>query len=207
MGQAIGDPREATAETLLRVALTIIEPTRNENGTCTISPNKGPEGMQAAFGTVSLDAAEVCFLWLVETARKRGKENPTEQELNAALAMVQGLKPENEAEALLIVQMVSLHGVAMEMLVRSQQESHWKVAESCGIQANRLFRTFTAQFEALAKMRRGGQQTIHVEYHVHHGAQAIIGNVSHGAREGHSDAFAHAASSPTAQSNERHGHK
>jgi hypothetical protein len=177
-------PSDATPQKLLRVALTIIEPTGNENGTCTIAPNKGPEGMQAAFGTRSFDAAESCLRWLIETARKRGKENPTEQELNAALAMVQGLKPENEAEALLIVQMVSIHGAAIDLLVRSQQETHWKLAESCGIQANRLFRTFTAQFEALAKMRRGGEQTIRVEYHVHQGAQAIIGNVSHAARGG-----------------------
>jgi hypothetical protein len=179
MGQAIGDLRDATPQSLLRVALKVVEPEGDQNGTLVISPNHGPDRMRDAFGTQSLDGAEICLLWLVETARKRGKENPTEQELNAALAMVQGLKPENEAEALLIVQMVSLHGVAMEMLVRSQQEAHWKLAESCGIQANRLFRTFTAQFEALAKMRRGGQQTIHVEYHVHQGAQAIIGNVSH----------------------------
>jgi len=42
-------------------------------------------------------------------------------------------------------------------------------------------RTFTMQAETLAKLRRGGGQTVRVEHvHVHPGGQAIVGAVTTG---------------------------
>jgi hypothetical protein len=47
----------------------------------------------------------------------------------------------------------------------------------------RLNRTFTAQVEALASLRRGGKQKMTVEHvHVHPGGQAIVSNVTHTGR-------------------------
>jgi hypothetical protein len=47
--------------------------------------------------------------------------------------------------------------------------------------ANKLLRAFAMQAEALAKLKRGGEQTVRVEhFHVHEGAQAIIGAVQGG---------------------------
>ena len=52
--------------------------------------------------------------------------------------------------------------------------------EIYGNMALKLMRTYTAQVEALAKLRRGGNQTVRVEHvHVHSGGQAIVGNVTH----------------------------
>ena len=43
----------------------------------------------------------------------------------------------------------------------------------------KLLRTYTAQVEALAKLRRGGEQTVRVEHvHVYPGGQAIVGSVT-----------------------------
>jgi hypothetical protein len=43
----------------------------------------------------------------------------------------------------------------------------------------KLLRTYTAQVEALAKLRRGGEQTVRVEHvHVHSGGQAIVESVT-----------------------------
>jgi hypothetical protein len=48
-----------------------------------------------------------------------------------------------------------------------------------------LLRTFTAQTEALAKIKRGGEQTVRVEdVHVYSGGQAIVGSVSNRKVEG-----------------------
>ena len=46
--------------------------------------------------------------------------------------------------------------------------------------ASKLLRTYTAQVEALAKLRRKGEQKVRVEHvHVHPGGQAIVGAVNH----------------------------
>jgi hypothetical protein len=45
---------------------------------------------------------------------------------------------------------------------------------------NKFQRTFTMQFEALARKRRKGEQNIRVKHvHVYADGQAIVGNVSH----------------------------
>ena len=47
----------------------------------------------------------------------------------------------------------------------------------------KLARTYAAQVETLRKHRNGGKQTVRVErVNVESGAQAIVGNVSHGGR-------------------------
>ena len=52
--------------------------------------------------------------------------------------------------------------------------------DSNGLALHRLTRTFTTQIDALAKLRRGGEQKVTVEHvHVYPGAQAIVGNVTH----------------------------
>lgn len=49
--------------------------------------------------------------------------------------------------------------------------------------ATKLMRTFTAQVEALQKLRGKGQQTVRVEHvTVNAGGQAIVGHVEHKAR-------------------------
>jgi hypothetical protein len=124
-----------------------------------LSVNSSRQQLRTAFGTQSAEAAEGCFWALVEAARRKGGDLPTEDEINSALALLQGMEPRDEAEAMLVSQMVSIYNVAMDLLAQSQRGHHWKYSESCANLANRLFRTFTAQFEALAKYRRGGQQT------------------------------------------------
>jgi hypothetical protein len=98
--------------------------------------------------------------------------------VNAALAAVDGQRPENELEAQLILQMIVTHSMAMNMLGRvSRAEYRWQVQEY-GTLATKLQRTYVAQCEAFAKMRRGGQQKVRVEHvHVYQGGQAVVGNV------------------------------
>jgi hypothetical protein len=54
-----------------------------------------------------------------------------------------------------------------------------------GALATKPLRTFTMQTEALAKLKRGGEQTVRVEHvHVYPGGQAIVGAVSTQRAEG-----------------------
>lgn len=76
--------------------------------------------------------------------------------------------------------MVATHEVAMEMLTRAKQAEYVPTLQECGSLATKLLRTYTAQVEALARLRRGGEQRVIVQHvNVNDGGQAIVGAVSH----------------------------
>ncbi len=100
--------------------------------------------------------------------------------VNSMLAAVAGVQPQNETEGALAVQMAATHHLAMTLLERAKNAQHIPVLESNGNLAVKLLRPYTAQVEALAKLRRGGNQTVRVEHvHIHSGGQAIVGNITH----------------------------
>jgi hypothetical protein len=133
-----------------------------------------------AFGTTSGDFANHSIHWLAVAACQRGKDRTAQQELNAALAVVDGVRPENEIEAMLAMQMYAAHEAAMEMMVQAKQASTMEATQNWSAMATKMMRTFVAQTEALAKLRRRGEQTVRVEHvHVYPGGQAIVGNVTH----------------------------
>ena len=100
---------------------------------------------------------------------------------NAALTMMAAINPTNELEAALAAQMVAAHHFAMLSWSRAATQTCVEVVQANASLANKASRTFTMQMEALAKMRRGGEQVVrHV--HVNDGGQAIVaGTFNHGA--------------------------
>ena len=133
------------------------------------------------FGTTSGDFVNLALAQVLDAMRARGKSAPDAMTINAAIAIVSGVEPANEVEALLASQMAATHGLAMEMLGRTLRVEQLNQAEVQGGLAVKLLRTFTLQAETLAKLRRGGGQTVRVEHvHVHAGGQAIVGNVTPG---------------------------
>ncbi len=162
----------------------------NSHAVLTIDPDFG--GVEShhfrkldAFGTPSKAFADNAIGWLSAIACRHGRGKPTEQELNAVLAAVDGIGPNNEAEAMLAVQMAGCHEAAMKMLARTNQADMDEAVQNYSSAAVKLMRTYTMQLEALAKLRRGGEQTVRVEHvHVHPGGQAIVGNVTRSGGEG-----------------------
>jgi hypothetical protein len=96
-------------------------------------------------------------------------------------AAVHSLGARDGLEALLAVQMVSTHNLAMTFLASAAMQ----VQTPAGVElfansANRLLRTFAAQVEALKTYRSKGEQKVAVEHvHIHRGGQAIVGAVTH----------------------------
>ena len=132
------------------------------------------------FGTASADFMGVTFSQLLESLRDTNG-TPNEMTVNAALAIVGGLEPSNEIEALLASQMAATHSQAMKLVGRTRRVDQLNQAAVNGGLAVKLLRTFTLQAETLAKLRRGGGQTVRVEHvHVHAGGQAIVGSVTPG---------------------------
>jgi len=107
---------------------------------------------------------------------------PTADKASAALAMIDGIAPASPLEGLLAAQMTACHNMAMEFSRRAITDG--QKTELVDINLNRatkLMRTFTAQVEALQKLRNKGQQKITVQHvQVGHGGQAIIGDVHKG---------------------------
>ncbi len=132
------------------------------------------------FGTRSPDFLATQVTELSAAFRTRGNRDATEQELNAGIALVAAIAPENELEAALAVQMAGCHALTTEMIGRAAGADNLNHAQAFGNLAIKLQRTFTGQIEALARMRGKGQQTVRVEHvTVEAGAQAIVGDVHH----------------------------
>lgn len=145
-----------------------------------------------AFGTCSQQFVDVAMGEMMTVWDANG--GVTEKSYNAALAILESARPQNELEAMLVVQMIAANEAAMlatAMVGKSQMFPH---SMGFGNLANKFMRTFTAQTEALAKLRRGGEQI--VKYvHVHEGGQAVVaGTIKQGGgREiGKSDGQPHA---------------
>jgi hypothetical protein len=131
-----------------------------------------------AFGTTSLDFATSELNKLGNALTPRDGEI-SEQTENAILAVIDGARPRDEIEAMLVGQMAVTHAFALELMGRAKRVEEIQQFDSAGNMAVKLLRTFTAQVEALAKLRRGGEQTVRVEHvHVYPGGQAVVGNVT-----------------------------
>jgi hypothetical protein len=140
--------------------------------------------MMAAHGTVSADFATVEGHRIVN-AIIPASGPPSEVELNAVLATVHGIEPQDEVEAMLASQMAVTHALVMDLLGRVRRSGNLSHLEAVGSMATKFQRTFVAQTEALAKLRRGGEQTVRVEHvTVAAGGQAIVGVVQQGPGRG-----------------------
>ena len=103
------------------------------------------------------------------------------KDLNFLLAVVKGIEPRDQIEALLAAQMAATHAATMTFARRLAHVENIPQQDSAERAFNKLARTFTAQVEALKRYRSAGEQTVRVEHvTVNDGGQAIVGNVTHG---------------------------
>src|SRR4051794_15691252 len=111
------------------------------------------------------------------------------------VAMVAGTNPANELEATLAVQIALTADAAALMLEKTRPSQSIEAFNAYLNATTKLQRTMVAQIEALAKLQRGGAQSVRVEHvHVHQGGQAIVGAVTTGRRGSHeSSRQAHAS--------------
>ncbi len=101
---------------------------------------------------------------------------------NNAMALLNGIQPQDEIEGMLAVQMIAVHNMAMETMKRAMISDQTEYGMDVNVnRATRMLRTFNAQMEALKRYRTGGQQKVIVEHvYVTAGGQAIVGVVNRG---------------------------
>ncbi|HZL70400.1 MAG TPA: hypothetical protein VFC29_24065 [Candidatus Limnocylindrales bacterium] len=132
-----------------------------------------------ALGTASAEFVESSLHQLIQAVSHCDMpEGGSEMELNAALALIESIRPTNEVQAALGLQMAATHRLAMVMMGQLRRNMTRSNATVYGGLATKLLRAFAAQFEVLDRLRRGGQQTVRVEHvTVQAGGQAIVGHV------------------------------
>jgi serine protease inhibitor ecotin len=113
-------------------------------------------------------------LWLAH-ADEQGKDKL----INYSVDCLKGIKPQDEIEGMLAVQMIACHNAAMECFRRAMIQEQTIEGRGMNLgQANKLTRSYSTLMEALNKYRGKGQQKVTVEHvHVHNGGQAIVGSV------------------------------
>ena len=119
---------------------------------------------------------------LLQVANASGKgPKPDEGALNFMLAVIDGIGPRDQTEAMLAAQMAAVHMATMTFARRLQHVETLQQQDSAERAFNKLTRTFAVQMETLKRYRTGGEQRVTVEHvHVHAGGQAIVGAVSAG---------------------------
>jgi hypothetical protein len=100
-------------------------------------------------------------------------------------AIVQGIDPKDQIEAMLASQMAAVHLATMTFARRLAHVDTIPQQDSAERAFNKLARTFATQMEALKRYRTGGHQHVTVKHvTVNDGGQAIVGNVAGGGRGG-----------------------
>jgi hypothetical protein len=136
-----------------------------------------------AFGTANLDLAERLLQQIINTTNVQPSGVPiSAKNLNAALAAVTGIEPQDEAEAMLAAQMVGVHWVAMALLSTAGSTNDRTLLNDTGNLAVKLLRTYTTQLEALKRYRSAGEQRVVVQHqHVNVTAERAAVQVTGGA--------------------------
>jgi hypothetical protein len=119
---------------------------------------------------------------LVNANKQDDKIN--EGALNFMLSIVKGGKPRDQFETMLAAQMAAVHQAMLTLAGRFAHVETIDELDSTERAFNKLARTFAIQMETLKRYRTGGEQKVTVQHvSVSEGGQAIVGNVTHAARE------------------------
>jgi hypothetical protein len=141
----------------------------------------GGELLAEALGTADPDFLNGLLRQLIEAATQGGELD--ESGINFMLAVIKGIKPNDQLEAMLAAQMAEIHLATLKYARQLARVETIQEQNSAERTLNKLARTFTTQMEALKRYRTGGEQKVTVQHvSVSDGGQAIVGNVTQAAR-------------------------
>lgn len=133
--------------------------------------------LKQALGTTSSDFYNGL---LRQLANAGSQGNEIDQHgTNFLLSIVEGGKPKDQFEAMLMAQMAAIHNLAMTFARRLALAESLPERDSAERTLNKLARTFATLMETLKRYRAGSEQTVNVGHvSVSEGGQAIVGNVT-----------------------------
>ena len=149
------------------------------------------ESMKVLEGAIGTDnpclrrrlIGQVCeTLWIPEGV----SEDEKLARIGSAILLYKGIKPADEIEGMLAVQMVATHNAAMDCLRRAMIDGQTFEGRDLNLKhASKLLSICSRQIEVLNKHRGKGQQKVTVEHvHVAAGGQAMVGHIETGKTAG-----------------------
>jgi len=132
-----------------------------------------------ALGTLDPDFYQGFVSQLAKAATQG--QSPDEVSLNFLIAIVKGVEPRDQLEAMLAAQMGAIHMLTMDFARRLNAADNIPQRDSAERALNKLVRSFAVQVETLKRYRSDGSQKVTVEHvTINEGGQAIVGNVTQG---------------------------
>jgi hypothetical protein len=136
----------------------------------------GQVALMKAIGTSDSDFYGGLIVQLVDASKEK---EASEERTNFMLAVIKGIEPRDQIEAMLAAQMAAVHMASMTFARRLAHVENIPQQDSAERAFNKLTRTFAAQMSALKDYRSRGEQRMVVQHvNVADGGQAIVGNVS-----------------------------
>jgi hypothetical protein len=144
-----------------------------------LRPPLGNALIMESLGTADADFFDGLLGQLVNVGAQEKRID--ERGTNFMLAMIRGIGPRDEVEAMMAAQMAAVHMATMTFARRLAHVDNIPQQDSAERAFNKLARTFAVQLEALKRYRTGGEQKVTVQHvTVNEGGQAIVGSVSPG---------------------------
>jgi hypothetical protein len=170
--------RRRRRKPLPRVKLSV------SDGVGAISPDHRDKAAGVCLLMEALGTADESFLeGLLQQLAMVAATEGDERDLNFLLALVKGVEPKDQVEAMLAAQMAAVHNATMMSARRLNHAQNVQQQDSAERAISKLARTFATQVEALKRYRSAGEQTVRVEHvTVNEGGQAIVGHVTHRGR-------------------------
>ena len=142
-------------------------------------PYYGCSLLMKALGTLDPDFYQGFVSQLAKAATQG--QSPDEVSLNFLIAIVKGVEPRDQLEAMLAAQMGAIHMLTMDFACRLANADNFPQKDFAERTLNKLARTFSVQLETLKHYRSNGEQKVTVEHvTVNEGGKAIVGTVTHG---------------------------
>jgi hypothetical protein len=157
---------------------------RQEGGTDVAALTKDGSSISSA---VVMDSLGICHgdfaNWylnqIIEAAKPGARAD--EKATNAMIAGIAAMRPCDEAEAMLLAQMMATHELAMAFARRLKLVENIPQQDSAVNGLTKLTRTYAAQMASLKHYRTGGEQRVIVQrVDVRDGGQAVVGVVNSG---------------------------
>ncbi len=153
-----------------------------------LAVNVPPEVWEEATGTDQPHLQQLLIdqlyrtLWIPEGLDEVEKS----ARIESAISLLQGIKPADEIESMLAIQMVATHHAALHCLRRAMKEGQTFVGREQDLKhATKLLTVYSRQIEVLDKHRGKGQQKVTVEHvNVAAGGQAMVGHIETGKTAG-----------------------
>jgi hypothetical protein len=104
------------------------------------------------------------------------------------LAVINGIEPRNQLEAMLAAQMAAVHVISIRLASQLAKAEIIPQQDSAERAFNKLTRTFVTQMEALKRCRASPEQNVTLQHvSVADDGQAIVSNVTHAPRDSASE--------------------